>query len=335
MNILFVDPVCPSEYSLNTLITKPLGGTEASCVRIAEALRARGNTVAVSQHCRKEPETSSGGVLYSPFGTKRDILPTHVIVLRDPMALYQAKKQFPNAKLYLWLHDIVGGGNWDKGGQSIIDNQAVPILVSDWHKTNFYQHLTSIGFSGVIPSRRIYNPIEEDLKPDASVVKDSNKLVFFSSPHKGLDNTLRVFERFVDFAELKDIILYVANPGYFESKDTNGLRNVKNLGQLPHKDVIDHVRSAFAVFHLNPNYPETFGLVHAESNAVGTPFLTSYLGAAPETTDHPAELIDVSDAKLVIDRMVQWKKYGAPKVRGNPFFRLSKVIREWEDLLCR
>lgn len=327
MRILFVDPVCPKPYDPQVLATEPLGGTEATVIRVVEGLRARGIPVTVRQHNRTED-----GEYYTRFGTSYSFTPTHVVVLRAPHALYQARKQFPSAKLYLWCHDIFSGPGWSEGFKAIVDTQSVPILVSDWHKGQMYDAMRQLGCGSYsIPSRRIYNPIADDLEPDNTPV-DTGKLVFFSSPHKGLDQTLKIFERFQDFPELADAKLYIANPGYLKDAETKDLRNVVNLGSLSHSDVIGHVRSALAVLHLNNVFPETFGLVHAEANAVGTPFLTSRLGAVPETVDHPGELIDVTDPKAVIDRLRQWRA-GRPKVRGNPNFRLKRVVSEWIDLL--
>lgn len=195
-----------------------------------------------------------------------------------------------------------------------------------------YDAMRQLGVNAQIPCRRIYNPIDDELKPDGTET-DVNKLVYFSSPHKGLEQTLKYVERFQDFPELADTMLYIANPGYFADHRTEGLPNVVNLGSLPHTEIINHVRSALGVLHLNAVFPETFGLVHAEANAVGTPFLSSRMGATPEIADHPGELIDVTDPKAVIDRLIQWKKYGRPKVRGNPSFRLKRIVGEWIEFL--
>jgi glycosyltransferase involved in cell wall biosynthesis len=331
MRILFVDPVCPKPYDPQVLATQPLGGTEATVVRVAEGLLAKGLEVRVAQHNRVDVYYA-GSAVYQPFGSGEKFKPTHVVVLRAPMALKQARKQFPNAKLYFWAHDIFGGGGWSEGFQAMVDTQAVPIVVSEWHRGQMYDAMRQVCFQGAIPCRRLYNPIADDLVPDETPV-DPKKLVFFSSPHKGLEHTLKVFSRFQDFEELKDVQLYLANPGYFEDAQTGGIPNVINLGALPHREVINQVRSALGVFHLNAVFPETFGLVYAEANAVGTPFITSRMGAVPEIVDHPAELIDVTDPKAVIDRIRQWVKYGRPKVRGNPNFRLSRVVSEWVDFL--
>jgi glycosyltransferase involved in cell wall biosynthesis len=331
MQILFVDPCTPKPYDTRVLEQEALGGTEATVTRLAESLASRGHIVKVAQHCRSEV-SNTGSVLYAPFGHPDGFRPTHVIVLRAPAALRVAKKQFPSAKLYIWCHDIFGGPVWTDGFPALVETQTVPVVVSDWHKSQMYEAMRAINFRGVIPARRIYNPIADNLAPDDTPV-DKSKLVFFSSPHKGLERTLQVFERFVDFPELADMKLYIANPGYFKDAETGGLRNVVNLGAVPHSEVIRHVRSSLAVFHLNNVFPETFGLVHAEANAVGTPFLSSRVGATPEVTDHPGELIDVSDTKAVIDRICAWRKYGRPKVRGSPNFKLSRITTEWEQFL--
>lgn len=329
MKILIVDPTCPKPYDAASLLTDPMGGTEATVIRLAEALSAT-EEVRVTQHNRTE--VSKHGATYSPFGSNTDFRASHVIVLRAPLVLKAARKQYPNAKLYLWCHDLFSAEGWVEGFQAIVDTQAIPILVSDFHKTQMYEVMKSLNFKGGVPSKRIYNPIMDDLRPDNTEV-DRNKLVFFSSPHKGLERTLEVFKQFKNFDELKDMKLYVANPGYFKDGDTDGNANVISLGQLAHPDIISHVRSALGVLHLNNVFPETMGIVHAECNSLGTPFLSSRLGATPEVADHPGELIDVMDNKAVIDRIIQWKTLSRPRVRGQPNFRMCKVLREWKELL--
>lgn len=336
MRLLFIDSVCPKPYDPRVLATEPLGGTEATVVRVAQGLASRGAHVVVKQHNRESGwiEIGDVGASYLPFGENPQWVsptPTHVIVLRAPMALYQARKQFPNAKLYLWCHDIFSGPMWAQGFKALVDTQTVPIVVSEWHKSQMYDAMRQLNCTHLtIPSRRIYNPIDDDLAPDATKY-DVNKLVFFSSPHKGLEHTLKVFEQFQNFDDLKDMKLYIANPGYFADHKTEQ-KNVINLGSLSHSEVISQVRSSLCVFHLNNVFPETFGLVHAEGNAVGTPFLSSRLGATPELADHPGELIDVQDPKAVIERVRAWRG-GRPKVRGNPAFRLSRIVKEWVDFL--
>jgi glycosyltransferase involved in cell wall biosynthesis len=330
MNILFVDPTCYKPYDATSLDTEPLGGTEATVIRIAESLASRGHTVRVAQHNRTV--ITKQGAEYCGFGQNLDFKPNHIVVLRAPLVLDTARKQYPSAKLYFWAHDIFGGEGWGKGCEAILRTGATVLVVSKWHESNFLECAHAVGSPGPFAIKVLANPISDDLKPDATPV-DNNKMVFFSSPHKGLEHTLNVFDQFKNFKELQDVILYIANPGYFPDSLRTDRRNCVWLGPLSHRDVLAHVRSSLCVLHLNSVYPETFGLVHAESNAVGTPFLNHKLGAVPETADHHHEMIDVKDQKAVIERLIQWRTIDRPRVRANPNFRLTAITKKWLEVL--
>jgi glycosyltransferase involved in cell wall biosynthesis len=331
--ILFIDPFCPKTYDGVTLLTVPQGGTESTVTRLAEALASKGCVVRVTQHNREEKGTHNG-VEYTPFKQNDDFNPTHIIAMRDARMLNTSSKQWPRAKNYVWYHDMFQPGNaFSEQAEALIANQAIAITVSEWHRDEFYMNARANGYGGRVVARRIYNPIG-DLKPDATPV-DENKFLFFSSPHKGLADTVKLFERFQDFPELKDVKLYVANPGYYANEVNLAARNIIDLGPLAWPEVIKHLRSAFLVLHINKVFPETFGLVHAESNAVGTPWISGYLGANREVADHPYELTDLNDPKSVIDRIILWKDKGRIKVRGSSLFKIEKILIEWKDVLSR
>ena len=97
--ILFFDPVCARPYDTETLRSQAMGGTEATVVRVADALGAL-----VAQHNR----TSASGRYLPP---RHDAAITHVIVNRDSRALPVVHELYPNARLYLWLHDRVRPGS--------------------------------------------------------------------------------------------------------------------------------------------------------------------------------------------------------------------------------
>ena len=59
MHMLFIDPVTPKPYSTETLRNQPLGGTEATVVRVAEYLDA-----IVVQHNRTE---NAGLIMFYVF----------------------------------------------------------------------------------------------------------------------------------------------------------------------------------------------------------------------------------------------------------------------------
>ena len=109
--------------------------------------------------------------------------------------------------------------------------------------------------------------------------------------------------------------------------------------------------------------PETFGLVFAESHAVGTPVLTHDCGAAREVLADPGQLLPVTwalrayeaplhrleprwragPARLAdhlglfdryIERIRLWHDGGRPQVGPDPRFRLSAIAAEWRSHLA-
>lgn len=327
--ILFIDEVCNKPYDPHVLANEALGGTEATVVRVAEGLAATGLFwVTVEQHNRtaqhRNVREDAHNVVYHRSGwlTHAD----YVISLRSPDTLRRAKERFPKAKHFLWNHDLMVPST----AQALVSQtDYTAIAVSNFHRTQIQQTLYPQGYTGQFQVKVIYNPIADDLAPDSTPV-DPNKLVFFSSPHKGLDYALEVFSNLLSFNP--DFKLYVANPGYLPSVRTEQDKVVV-LGTLPHHEALAHVRAALCSFLPNRNFPETFGLVFAESNAVGTPVLTHPIGAAREVLFHPSETLDCRSVKSVIDRVMAWHSGNRPKVKANPKFRLSFVIASWRKLL--
>jgi glycosyltransferase involved in cell wall biosynthesis len=316
VQVLIYDPTCPKPYNARTLEQEALGGTEATVIRIAEGLDAQ-----VMQHNRT---VSDGRYL----ANSESLNPRAVVLLRSVAWLPTVASRFPNAKLYLWMHDLAGN-DLIEHAQILKTFRPTILAVSDFHVLNIQEKLSRIeGLAGV-RVKRIYNPIDDELAPLKGVGHDPNRLVFFSSPHKGLEYTLQVFSYLRRMQP--EMRLLIANPGYLPSAETP-MEGVTNLGTLAHRDVINYVHGALCTFYPNTVFPETFGLVLAESNAVGTPCIAHQFGAAPEVLDHPAETLDCRDYRKVVDRVLAWRNGARPTVRARGEFRLKNVLREWRRL---
>jgi len=316
--IVFFDPVCYRPYNLHTLKNEPLGGTEATVIRVAERLDAY-----VLQH----NSTSTKGRYLNWTAPLSGI--EHVIVLRHPESLFLARARFPKAKLYLWLQDIAGASLVHH--MNIVKALGVTIVpVSDWHAGQI-RHLLEINGAPIPPIHRVYNPVDDDLAPDSTPV-DPNKFVFFSAAHKGLHYTLECFNWLRE--KLPDAKLYVSNPGYKANCEVNlsGREGLVVLGSLPQPEILKHVRGAQCVFYPNMVFPETFGIVFAESNAVGTPVVTHPIGSAPEVLHPTEQCIDCSNPQAVVERVLSYSRT-RPTVSCKPAFRLSSVVSDWNKLL--
>jgi glycosyltransferase involved in cell wall biosynthesis len=349
--VLFYDPVCQQPYDTRTLRTQALGGTEATLVRIADALGAW-----VVQHNRAEdweryrrPQRIDGI--------------TSVIVNREPRALRTVQESYPTARLYLWLHDRIEPGG--KRARSLaaqaelLRRMAVTaVCVSDWQRGGVEAVLRGSGAAGEVRALTLYNPVDDALTPDDSAV-DRDRLVFFSSPNKGLPYALDAF------GELRRRIpalrLVVGNPGYKAYPAGRGA-GVEFLGAQPQARIHAEVRGALCTFHPNFVIPETFGLVFAESHALGTPVLTYDCGAAAEVVGDPQQLLPVSRAARCYEaavsalpvawragparlagaaglfdawseRVHRWRSGGRPRAAPDPRFRLSVIREQWLRLL--
>ena len=349
--VLFYDPVCQQPYDTRTLRTQALGGSEATLVRVADALGAW-----VVQHNRTEdweryrsPQRLSGI--------------TAVVVNRDSHALALVQQHYPRARVYLWLHDRMHPygrrARWLAATAPLLRHMAVSaICVSDWQRAGVEATLRSIGVAGQVRALTIYNAVDDALVPDGTPV-DERKLVFFSSPNKGLDFTLDAFRALR--RAMPDLRLIVGNPGYRADRAV-ALAGVEQLGAQPQTRIHAEVRSALCTFCPNFVIPETFGLVFAESHALGTPVLTLDCGAAREVLADPQQALPLkrayrlyqaavgglpaswrrTPARLAaaaglfdafIERIRAWRAGARPLTGPDPRFRLSTVTAQWRALL--
>jgi glycosyltransferase involved in cell wall biosynthesis len=155
--------------------------------------------------------------------------------------------------------------------------------------------------------------------------------------------------------------LLIGNPGYKTGEATR-LEGVEYLGPQPQPRIHAEVRTALCTFFPNFVIPETFGLVFAESKALGTPVLTHDCGAALEVLGDPAQVLPVTTAQrgyeallggcparwrrwpastaarfglfdVYIERIRDWRAGARPVTQPDPRFCLSAVARRWQEVL--
>jgi glycosyltransferase involved in cell wall biosynthesis len=350
-SVLFFDPSCQRPYDTRTLHQQATGGTEASVTRIADALGAF-----VMQHNRTEAYGS-----YLPPGKISGI--EHVILNRDSRALPKVRELYPNAKTYLWVHDQLNPGS--KRGRRLATTAThlrelgvTVICVSDSQRRGVEATLKRIGVDDRVRALTIYNPVDDALTPDGSPF-DDRKLVFFSSPNKGLAFSLDAFRALR--RRMPDLRLQVGNPGY-KIRKSAVIEGVEYLGPQPQERIHKEVRSALCTFFPNFVLPETFGLVFAESKAVGTPVLTHDCGAAAEIVGDPEQVLPVTFAQrayeralgglsphwreaparladrmglfdVYVERIRAWRAGDRPAAQPDPRFHLRVVADRWRAML--
>lgn len=320
-DIAIIDPCCATGYTPETLGHGALGGTEATVLRVTMALDAHARTVHFQQG-RDQSEITVAGWMKPLAHAFCPGAASTFIVINSWKVACKLRKSHPVARILLWLHIHPGRHNRPMAVALAAADIGV-ICVSQSHARQLRKFL---GPDANLRIDYIHNPIADDLAPDATS-RDRSRLLFASSPHKGL---AQVFTQFrAARAVFPDLTLAVADPGYL-AWDTGLVPDgVVLLGTLPHHVLTAEMRRAFRLFYPQTTFAETFGLVLVEANAVGLPVLVHRdIGANAEVVGDPAQLVDGNDTGAIITRLEQWRT--APLVVcANPAFRLTEVAHRW------
>jgi glycosyltransferase involved in cell wall biosynthesis len=347
VRILIVDPKSSLPYDSELMAKVGLGGTEATLVRVAEGISCE-HEVVVAQVGRKATALSHTCLRYVPLADTcpyGEAAPDMIVVLRKHRLVPVYRRRFPESALFLWVH------NWPRPEAALqriwlAHNACGVITVSDVHRAATERVINGpaarlaglvAGAPTRVPVRRIYNPIAEDLTADQTPVR-RDQLMFLSTANKGLRQVLHAFAEVR--RRLPSVELLVAGTSPEDLKSNPQYRlgpptppGVHLLGRLPQHEVLRHVRESLCVFYPQNVHPETFGLVFAEANAVGTPVLAHDFGAAREVLSSAEQLVDATDHAAVVAKVEEWRNGGRPQATARPEFRASRVIGEWLRLI--
>ncbi|WP_395372954.1 glycosyltransferase [Marinicella sp. W31] len=332
-HIVFVDVTHPKAYDFNTLKQQALGGTEASVLRTA-AILAQTHQISIYQKSRTQAHQDQGvSFLDQKQWNQLDHVDTWVVLrqFKTIQALYQ---RFPNSRLLLWIHTYKNTEYALK--KLLIPKNSFDIICNSQthaeHTNNILNHSWSgkllTAFKGRIPVHYCYNPIPR--VGFEAMTRDINKLLFLSSPNKGLPKVLQCF--YWLYEQNPDLRLYVANPGYRSDAEINKHPGIIILGNLPHDQVIQHLTTSLCLFYPQDVFAETFGLIYAEANAVETPVIAHDIGSAREILHDNNPLSDANDYPQILETIKQWQQE-IPKVHYNSAFSGEAIHAQWQKIL--
>ena len=345
MNILFIDPKTTENYDFKYMESNSLGGTQSTLLRIASELALHHN-IYISQVNRNERYVEEGiTYIHSSEGQSgNEFVPDIIIILRKYKLLKNYSQIYPQAKLFVWVHnfqnyDILGRRHW------IAKTNAQVICVSQCHQ-DYINKILNGTFSWIfrlltfqfkkIPISYIYNVIDSEFSYVNGDI-DLNKLLFFSTANKGLKEVLNHFSVLIKKAP--DYKLYIAGTTKEQLagfKLDNSLLNSDSivlLGKIPKSEIISHLRNSFCVFYPQHVHPETFGLIYIEANCVGTPVLAHSFGSTSEVIGNQDQLVNARSSKDVVNKMLEWKKNDRPEVSCQDKFQLYNIVKKWNSTL--
>lgn len=319
-DVVILDVTAYKPYDGVTLEVEPLGGTEASVVRVAEGLAAYGINVAIVQHIRVEPSIANR-VYYLPYEYLTQLDPHNFISLRGTHGL----ELFPKAKKFSWHHDVPTTKITEMR-KAFVDYDVTVVGVSKWHQARISEWLNNAETDKeFVKVTYAYNPVPDMLYDIRAKEVNKNKLIWAASPHKGLEEAVKVFKRLKEF--LPEVELHVYNPGYF------GMQLQQEPGVIVHgpvacKQLWNNMADALCVFYPT-KFEETFGCIAAEANALGVPVAGYRVAGLNESAEGQRGLLPVGDYIELLKTVEHWYNGYRPTVKGKEKFKQSEVIQRW------
>lgn len=273
-------------FGPTTLETKSLGGSETAALMLAKSLAAKGSEVVMFCNLDDWPSGAKhfDGVTYMSLAIyteyQKATLSDLTIIVRDPnLATIYANTR----KKVLWMHDVAT----KRGMQRAFDQMAWAIdevwTVSEWHRQQVHG-ATGYPLDFIYAMRNGIVPIDT-----VAVPRIPKQIIYAARPERGLVNLVRpggIMDHLPDYTLI--VSQYDHYPEHMRafyaqiSEWINARPNVKHMGSLPTGVLRQHIRESEAYIYPT-QFEETSCILARECIEQGTPFLTTKVGALPET----------------------------------------------------
>jgi len=364
--ILWTGPAW-EDWSPKSIDTTGIGGSETAAVMMAKELVARGHRVRVYTQCGKDGGTYDG-VEYIDFNklfsgdNRADVL----ISSRQPEILTSSYHGYPpkvTAKVrILWVHDVHCGPPTPVLEQALLRADRI-FCLSEWHKKFFLETYPALDPATVVVTRNSVDLAR--FAPGQIVRKQGNRLIYASSPDRGL---LRLVELFPAIrTRVPDAELHVYYG--FDTWELMAIRNGNNAQReqiTAYRQLLERYKDAGITYHGRVNqkelaeafiaskvwpYPtwfsETSCITAMEAQAAGCVPVATLRAALGETVQHgillqPPETTAEFGADFVnmVVRMLQddaarMKIADAGRSYAFANYGWNKVASDWEAELFR
>jgi glycosyltransferase involved in cell wall biosynthesis len=322
-----------------------LGGSETAAVELSEYWQEMTGRRVIIFNNRQARHTSKSGVEYRPLGE----LPVYLKANKPFIHIaWRHAVRITSAPSYVWCHDLFTPGAENLGNYEKI------LCLSEFHK-GYVRALQNIPDDKVMLMKNGIEP--KYFGPDESGAipcKNPNKIIFPSSPDRGLDRAIEIVSRArAEFPDLELHVFYgfdnMRAMGMHEMADRlEGLIKdnpwVKYHGNVK-KDVLAHHFMQSAVWLYPADFIETFCITALESLAAGCfPLVRNFGGVVdtlkPYVASGMVKIID-SDASSEAE-LDLWAGHLKEAIQGKFWERVKidpdtvswrTVAREWIEKL--
>lgn len=210
-------PQSPYVWDGDEYRSKGMGGSETACIEMAEWIAKLSGRVVKVFNARPDIK-SYNGVQYLPTAQLNHYMANNKPYLH---IAWRHNVKLTDAPTFVWCHDLI------TPGIDQTDNYIKAITLSHFH-SDFMHNMQMVPYEKIHLSR---NGIDPNRFAGPVVKKNPNKIVFPSSPDRGLDRAMLVLDRVRK--EFPDIELHV-------------FYGIEHLPQYGHKDLHDKLWKMFA-----------------------------------------------------------------------------------------
>lgn len=289
---------CGRPFCGDTLDRSPLGGTETAIIHIARHLARLGYPVKVFNRC--EAPGIYDGVDYRPMAEVHDHLRNNgADVFIAVRYLEPFSAEFGAKVKIFWSGDAPDEPQMDfLASEAIAPNIDKIFAVSRWQAEGLMRKYSIDGDKFFIAP----NGVDTNCFSDLSGLKERGRLVYTSTPFRGLDILLELFPAIKAQEPQSELWIYsgmsVYGMGSEKEKRLFGELYSKTrqpgvhlIGSLPQAQLHKELMRSYLFAYPN-HFPETSCIAAIEAMAAGLPIVTSKLGALPETVGDAGMLIE-------------------------------------------
>jgi len=327
----------PYEWDEDVDRVRGVGGSETAAIEMSKALAKITASKVIIFNKRKDTKVYESGVEYRPIEKLNEYFAAHKPRLH---IAWRHSFKITDAKTVVWSHDLVTPGG---ERHELYDKY---ICLSDFH-SNFVRNSLNV------PKEKIWitrNGIRPNLFEDmVEGVKNPYKIVFPSSPDRGLEECLNVLD--LVRREIPEIELHTfygtANMEAMGQKSlaahfTKLCKDrpwVKTHGNVKQSELINHYQTA-AYWIYPTNFFETFCITALETALCGVmPIVRDYGALKGTLKPWHGNCEIVNRPCKTVDDIVYWAEIVAGHIKARNFtqmpdieiksFAWEEVAREW------
>jgi len=294
----------PSPFAGDELERRGVGGAEGCVISLAKIF-ARMYNVIVFCDCPRPGVYDGVKYLHvsdtefmQKFKTDLFISSRNTKLLAD----VNFKEYFKVDKVCLWTHDLPESYVYDKLMQALPNIDRV-FALTEWHKQIIKQKFPNVPEKYWFFARNGVNTEYYDVE----VKRNPYKLIYSSTPFRGLDVLLEVFPNIREYVPQAELHVYSSMQVYgarTEEREeykalyalASNMPGVYYHGVVTRKELAKAMKSSSLLAYPN-HYPETFCITAIEAITAGTPIVTTHLAALPETIPKGCAVLIDGDSK--------------------------------------